>query len=92
MMVPSQTLPVLPALCSQLALLVQTSYRFSILLLRSNLTSLVRQKSMTYSTPKTVMELSAMLVEMMILCLLPVFSSSFRVMSSLRMVEWTFMI
>lgn len=62
---PLHTLPVLPALCSQLALLAHTSYKFSMRLFWLKLISLDRQKSITYLTPITVMELSAMLVAMM---------------------------
>ena len=70
-MIPSQTLPVRPALWLQLALLAQTSSRFYILLLKSKRTYLVRQKSMIYFTPSTVIELSAIFVAIMSLILLP---------------------
>jgi hypothetical protein len=88
---PSQTLPVRPARWLQLALLAHTSYRFSMRLRTSNRTSLLRQKSITYFTPSTVMELSAMLVEMMILMREPIPSWSLSVISLLRIVEWTWM-
>lgn len=69
---PSQTLPVLPARWLQLALLAHTSSKFSMRLRTSSRTSLLRQKSITYFTPRTVMELSAILVEMMTLMREPV--------------------
>ena len=70
-MIPSQTLPVRPALWLQLALLAHTSSKFYILLLKSKRTYFVRQKSIMYFTPSTVIELSAMLVAMMSLILFP---------------------
>lgn len=56
-MVPLHTRPVRPARWLQLAFPAQTNSKFYILLLRSNLISLDRQKSMTYSIPGTVIEL-----------------------------------
>jgi hypothetical protein len=87
MIIPSQTLPVRPALWLQLALLAQTNSKFYILLLKSKRTSFVRQKSMIYLTPSTVIELSAMLVAMISLILFPYASCRRLVISSERMVE-----
>jgi hypothetical protein len=59
---PSHTLPVLPALCLQLAFEDQTNYKFYILDFISYLIYFVKQKSIMYFTPLTVMELSAIFV------------------------------
>ena len=84
---PLHTLPVLPARWLQLALLAQTNSKFSMRLLKSNLTSFDKQKSMTYFTPNTVIELSAILVERMTLNRLFFFSSSLLVIYSVMMEE-----